>query len=99
MSKQRKFTGYEKMTVYAKANGRCTICGDHISYKRFTIDHKRPLCKGGTNDIRNLQAVCSSCNQMKHYLSWNEFMRKLLKVTLRNWKGVMRAYVKGGASL
>ena len=97
MSKQRKFTSLEKMTVYSKASGRCAICGEHISYKKFTIDHKRPLSKGGTNDFQNLQAVCKSCNQMKHYLTWNEFMRKLWKVTLHNLKNILKAYMKGGA--
>lgn len=97
MSSRRKFTDYEKMTVYAKASGRCAICGNHISYKKFTIDHKMPLSKGGTNDFRNLQAVCYSCNQMKHYLTWNEFMRKLWKVTVRNIRGIIKAYTKGGA--
>lgn len=96
MSERRKFTSLEKMTVYANASGRCKICGDYISYKRFTIDHKRPLSKGGTNDFRNLQAVCYSCNQMKHYLSWNEFMRKLWKVTTHNLGNILKVYAKGG---
>lgn len=98
MSKQRKFTDYQRMNVYARANGKCTICGEHIGYRKFTIDHKRPVSKGGTNDIRNLQAVCSSCNQMKHYLTQNEFMRKLWKVTIHNLWNIFRAYWKGGAA-
>ncbi len=31
----------------------------------LTIDHKVPLSKGGTNDLANLQTLCSKCNHKK----------------------------------
>lgn len=41
----------------------------HISdngFKRLmTIDHKLPRAKGGTDDVDNLQTMCSKCNHNK----------------------------------
>ena len=96
MSKNKKFTRRQREIIYARHNGKCAICGNYVSFKRFTIDHKRPISKGGTDDFRNLQAVCYSCNQMKNSLAWNEFMRKLWKVTIHNLANIAKAYRKGG---
>ena len=46
-----------------KHNYRCVFCGTR---KKITIDHKVPLCKGGTNKIENLQPLCMRCNQIKN---------------------------------
>lgn len=93
---KRKFTRREREAIYARYSGKCAICGNHVSFKRFTIDHKLPVCKGGTNDFRNLQSVCYSCNKMKHNLTWNEFMKKSWKVTMHNLWNIAKTYLKGG---
>jgi len=45
---------------------RCVNCGK-LNLKRgdLTIDHKVPLSKGGTNDGKNCQILCSNCNLKK----------------------------------
>lgn len=65
MPSNRKFTDYEKKTIYAKANGKCAICGKPVKYKEMTVDHRVPLTKGGTNDLENLQLAHLSCNRAK----------------------------------
>lgn len=40
MVERRKFTDYQKKTVYANGNGRCGICGKPIRFQDMTIDHK-----------------------------------------------------------
>ena len=72
MSERRKFTDYEKKTVYAKANGHCALCGMPVKYKKMTVDHKIPLSHGGTNEICNLQLACLSCNRAKQDISEKE---------------------------
>jgi len=42
--------------------GSCISCG---STERLTVDHKIPVSKGGSNEIQNLQCLCSTCNTQK----------------------------------
>lgn len=55
---------------------KCRYC---MTKENLTIDHKNPVSKGGTNDIRNLQVLCERCNgfksnfthgQMKAFIKW-----------------------------
>lgn len=43
-------------------NGRCPRCKRKA---QLTIDHIKPLSKGGKLHIRNLQPLCKSCNSSK----------------------------------
>lgn len=51
-----------KEWVFGKYGKRCLCCGatDNIS-----IDHIKPISKGGTNELNNLQPLCKSCNSSK----------------------------------
>ena len=77
MTNRRKFTDYERKTVYANGNGRCAICGRPIRFKDMTVDHKIPLSKNGNNDMKNLQPACRECNFLKNQLTMEEFSRKI----------------------
>lgn len=98
MSERRKFTDYEKKTVYAKYNGKCAICGKPVKYKKLTIDHNIPLSKGGTNEMSNLQLACRECNLMKSGLNTQEFTRKVREIAVRDLLFHMKhMFSKGGA--
>ena len=49
--------------VVLKNSGYC--CNFCSSYDNLEIDHINPVSLGGTNDILNLQVLCSSCNSKK----------------------------------
>lgn len=55
-------------TLLHKYKFQCVHCG---SQKALTIDHKKPVSKGGADDISNLQILCKSCNSKKG-AKWNE---------------------------
>ncbi len=44
------------------AKNQCAECDD---LEDLTIDHIKPLSKGGTDDVANLRFLCRSCNSTK----------------------------------
>ena len=49
--------------VLQRNNYQCQSCGKRQTETKLHIDHVVPLAKGGSNDISNLQVLCSLCNQ------------------------------------
>lgn len=49
--------------VLARDGRVCSACGTE---KQLTIDHIRPVSRGGTDDLFNLQVLCRNCNSRKH---------------------------------
>lgn len=56
------FSGEEWKALVEKHKGKCAICKEK---KKLTVDHKKPLSKGGTNYIENIQPLCIGCNSRK----------------------------------
>jgi len=48
--------------VFERDNYRCLHCGTD---QDLTIDHIRPLSKGGKNKKGNMQTLCKQCNLIK----------------------------------
>lgn len=90
----RTFSDYERKTVYANSNGKCAICGKPVKFKKMHINHIVPLSAGGTNDFKNLQTACRSCNGMKSYLTYNDFLMKLPRIAAHNWMRIVKLYWK-----
>lgn len=44
--------------------GKCNNCGE-ANIDLLTIDHIKPISKGGTNDLENPQVLCVMCNHRK----------------------------------
>lgn len=84
--------------VYNRYRGKCAICGEPIAFEEMTIDHIVPASKGGGKDFANMQATCNSCNCMKHYLTNEEFFRKVFFVAVHNMGNILKSFMKGGVS-
>ncbi|MBW4681819.1 MAG: HNH endonuclease [Microcoleus vaginatus WJT46-NPBG5] len=55
--------------VFERDRYHCKSCGQTHLETSLTIDHIIPLARAGSNDISNLQTLCSRCNrQKKHHL-------------------------------
>lgn len=55
----------EWLTVCRFYGNKCLACGVRASKEKLTKDHVIPICKGGINDITNLQPLCRRCNHVK----------------------------------
>lgn len=51
---------------------RCQWCGVRLGRGEATVDHVRPLCRGGTDDIFNLVISCKPCNEAKGDQDWTD---------------------------
>jgi ATP adenylyltransferase len=57
--------GSLRWQIIVRAGGRCEACGTSAKERGLHVDHIFPRSKGGTNDVDNLQALCSLCNIQK----------------------------------
>lgn len=58
--------------LYMRDKGVCQLCGRHIDFdcdsnsKHYpSIDHIKPIAKGGTHSWDNVQLACRQCNSIK----------------------------------
>lgn len=57
-------TNQQKQRLFERHNFTCAVCGQTIppGLRGLQADHKRPLSRGGTNDLDNWQPLCVRCN-------------------------------------
>lgn len=59
------FSHADVRMLFHSQNGRCWWCGKRIKDKRYHVDHRIPLVRGGTNNPENLCISCPDCNLQK----------------------------------
>lgn len=52
----------EWISVLVKYKNKCVTCG---TTENISMDHIKPLSRGGTHTIDNIQPMCRSCNSRK----------------------------------
>lgn len=81
--KPRQVTGRisKKVRAWVLRNQRCAQCGRNPSEDgvKLHVDHVVPQDWDGTDDVENLQALCSECNEGKKnlYSSYDKFKDKI----------------------
>ena len=58
--------------------GKCADCQKTLQRKQVQFDHRVPVARGGTNERKNLQALCTAWhaektleeNETGQYLQW-----------------------------
>lgn len=48
-----------------RRESRCCWCHRQLIMETATIEHVRPLSRGGSNDIDNLRLACEPCNKRR----------------------------------
>jgi 5-methylcytosine-specific restriction endonuclease McrA len=54
-----------RVYLYGRDEGTCQVCWLSVSFEEFTIDHKIPASRGGTNHRSNLRITHDYCNNRK----------------------------------
>lgn len=69
-SNRRPISKQKLIAVMQKSGSVCSACGfgDDLH-----VDHILPLSRGGTNDLDNLQMLCSRCNLSKGTKTMDEW--------------------------
>lgn len=70
-----RYTTADVERLFSEQSGRCWYCGETLV--DYHIEHKTPLCRGGSNWPDNLCLSCPSCNHRKGSKTAEEFRRDL----------------------
>lgn len=82
MGKSRRYERKKRNRIkktLEKSGWQCEWCGcDDID--SFTIDHRVPRSRGGSNALDNLRILCFACNELKGNMLDHEVLERLEKL-------------------
>jgi len=62
---RRRETVYRMLSKQNAGKVPCFVCGEHVPKVKATLEHVRPLSKGGTDEMSNLSISHGKCNQAR----------------------------------
>ena len=74
--RRNSFSPELKRELFTAQNGKCMYCGRKPGIDLMDIDHKNPMAKGGSDQKRNLQLICRTCNTRKGATTDRQFRSK-----------------------
>ena len=81
-STRPKFNKKDKEILSHWQGTLCGGCKVKFQLRNLTVDHIKPLEKGGSDRPSNLQLLCGTCNSMKGTGTQRQLIRKLEKPKL-----------------
>ena len=72
-----KFNRTDKEILSHWQGTQCGGCMTKLPLRNLTVDHIKPLEKGGSDRPSNLQLLCGTCNSMKGTGTQRQLIRKL----------------------
>lgn len=73
---RRRFSDDLKRKLCQDQDYRCMYCGRKRAFSDLEIDHKKPVQREGSDNVRNLQVLCPPCNKRKGNQTDQEFRRR-----------------------
>lgn len=64
---RRSFTITQKKAIWYDQKGKCNLCSKRLDMRTVIYDHRKRWSDGGRSDMKNGQALCPGCNNMKNY--------------------------------
>ena len=58
------------------AQTNCYYCDVELG-ELYTLEHKKPLAKGGAHDLANICKACPACNETKHIQDELDYVARL----------------------
>ena len=80
-----KIPNETRQGILNKCNDKCAYCGGELDIKSLVVEHEKPLCRGGNNDIYNLLPSCAFCNHKKGSKTSFEFWDYLSRTFDKDW--------------
>ena len=74
--RRKSFSPELKKEIFKGQAGKCMYCGRKPGIDLMDIDHKNPMAKGGSDQNRNLQLICRTCNTRKGATTDRQFRTK-----------------------
>jgi 5-methylcytosine-specific restriction endonuclease McrA len=53
----------KRRQILKRDGSSCCYCGKECAENSLTIEHLKPVSRGGSNHISNLKFACKPCNQ------------------------------------
>ena len=78
--RRKSFSAELKSELHKAQSGKCMYCGRKPGIDLMDIDHKNPMAKGGSDQKRNLQLLCRSCNTRKGATTDRQFRTKFKSI-------------------
>lgn len=78
--RRKTFAKELKRELHKAQGGKCMYCGRRTGIDLMDIDHKNPVAKGGSDQKRNLQLLCRSCNTRKGATTDRQFRTKFKSI-------------------
>ena len=82
-TKRNTLSTEERLDLVRNQNYKCNLCLNPLGSSFFEIDHIIPLEQGGSNDLVNLQGLCSSCHIFKTSVLDRGVIARLLQAKLQ----------------
>lgn len=64
-NERRRMDAAVRSALHEAQGGKCMYCPRALPVDLMHVDHKTPVSRNGSDDMDNLQALCSTCNLRK----------------------------------